>query len=205
MIDSQSPEPAEVGMNKASDYGIELNALTFDSIVDEHSAFARNIARRILHDEHDVDEAVQDAFLSAYRAFPNFKGKSKVSTWLYRIIVNACLLKIRYNKRHLKHITSYAREHTGVEYPSSSATRTSDSPEKMALNSELCEELKRKLELLSPEVHSAILLRDVHGYSTEEASQILGISPSALKSRLHRGRTLLREWLEEYSHVVSAI
>ena len=89
MVDSQSLKSVEREVSGADGYHIEQPPITFDSIVEEHSSFARNIARRILSDEHDVEEAVQEAFLSAYRAFPNFKGKSKVSTWLYRIVVNA--------------------------------------------------------------------------------------------------------------------
>ena len=176
----------------------------FNEIVAEHTEFAHNVARRILRNEHDVEEAVQEAFLSAYRAFPNFKGESKVTTWLYRIVVNACLIKMRYNKSRSRHIvqpSSYEREPI---YPHAVADDMFSDPEKLALNSELGELLKKHLEALTSEVRSAVVLRDVHGYSTSEASEILDISVPALKSRLHRGRTLLKESLGDYEQLKAA-
>ena len=70
----------------------------FCDIVEKHSTFAYNVAFRMLHNEADAEDAVQEAFMSAYRAYPRFKGDSKVSTWLYRIVVNSCLMKIRKDK-----------------------------------------------------------------------------------------------------------
>ena len=67
----------------------------FRDIVETYSGSAYQIALRMLHNTADAEDAVQEAFISAYRAYSNFKGQSKVTTWLYRIVVNSCLMKIR--------------------------------------------------------------------------------------------------------------
>ena len=79
----------------------------FNTLVENYSDRGFHVALRILHNAHDAEDAVQEAFISAYRAFPNFKGQSKASTWLYRIVVNTCLLKIRKGKTRTQiHCTS---------------------------------------------------------------------------------------------------
>ena len=82
----------------------------FCAVIEQYSDLSYNVALRILHKREDAEDAVQDAFLSAFRAFPSFKGQSKVSTWLYRIVVNACLLKIRKDKTRTKYLTQTGYE-----------------------------------------------------------------------------------------------
>ena len=74
----------------------------------------------------------------------------------------------------------------------------SEGPEKLALNSELREHLERGLDLLQPNLKAAVVLRDVQGLSNEEAAEVLNLSVSSLKARLHRGRVLLRKYLQDY-------
>ena len=163
----------------------------FSALVERYSDKAFQVAFRILHNVHDAEEAVQEAFLSAYRALPNFKGQSKVSTWLYRIVVNASLLKIRKERTRDKYLIL-----TG--YEDAIVPDWSTNPEKAALEGELREVLEKGLRLLSPHLRTAIVLRDVQGFTNEEAAEALDISVSAFKSKLHRGRVLLRKYLEGY-------
>ena len=163
----------------------------FAALVEGYAERAYRVAFRILHNVHDAEEAVQEAFLSAYRALPNFKGQSKVSTWLYRIVVNASLLKIRKERTREKYLSLTGYEDTFV-----ADWRTN--PEKAALDGELGEVLEEGLRRLSPNLRTAIVLRDVQGLTNEEAAEALDISVSALKSKLHRGRVLLRKHLEGY-------
>ena len=162
----------------------------FCAVIEQYADFSYNVALRILHRQEDAEDAVQEAFLSAYRAFPSFKGQSKVSTWLYRIVVNACLMRIRKDKSRAKYLTQTGYE-DAVVYD-----WTTD-PERSAENSELQDRIRDGLSRLSPELRAAVVLRDVQELSTDEAAEILDISPPALKSRLHRGRILLRKYLEE--------
>ena len=163
----------------------------FSALVEGYSEKAFRIAYRILHNVHDAEDAVQEAFLSVYRALPKFKGQSKVSTWLYRIVVNASLLKIRRERTRDKYLPV-----TGYEDVVVADWRTG--PEKAALDSELGEVLEEGLRRLSPHLRTAIVLRDVQGLTNEEAAQALDITVSSFKSKLHRGRVLLRKYLEGY-------
>ena len=157
---------------------------------------AYNIALRMLRITADAEDAVQEAFISAYRAFPKFKGQSKASTWLYRIVVNACLMKIRKEQVRSKYLTN-----TGYDDLVVYNWRDADSPnepERAALNSELRDVLDNGLSRLSPDVRAAVVLRDVQGFTTQEVATTLDLTVSSLKARLHRGRVLLRKYLEGY-------
>jgi len=163
---------------------------SFESIVEEFGDFVYNLTYRILGNPDDAEDAAQEAFLAAYRNFDRFRAESKVSTWLYRIATNAALMRLRKdrNKRTL----------TETGYDDMHLASPTDGPEKLALNSELREHLEGGLDQLPPNLKAAVVLRDVQGLSNEEASEIVGISVSSLKARLHRGRVLLRKYLQDY-------
>ena len=165
-------------------------ALEFEAIVEEHQGFVYNLTYRILGNYADAEEAAQDAFLSAYRNFHRFRGEAKVTTWLYRIATNAALMKLRKdrNKRTL----------TDTGYEDMDLVSHTQGPEELALNSELREHLQDGLEMLQPNLKAAVVLRDVQGLTNEEAAEILNLSVSSLKARLHRGRVLLRKYLQDY-------
>ena len=152
---------------------------------------AYNVALRMLRDPEDAQDAVQEAFISAYRAFPRFKGQSKLSTWLYRIVVNACLMKIRKDKSRAKYLDQTGYDDTVVR-------DWRNDPVQATMNGELRDTLEGGLDQLSPDLRMAVALRDIQGFSTEEAADMLGITVASLKSRLHRARILLRKHLEQY-------
>ena len=168
------------------------NHLQFETIVEQYSDFVFNLAYRVLGNHADAEDAAQDAFLSAYRNFDRFRGESSVSTWLYRIAVNAALMKLRREKNR-KTLSS-----TGFEDLQMSGAE--EGPERQALNSELRERLEQGLAVLAPNLKAAVIFRDVQGLNNQEAADALDISVSSLKARLHRGRILLRKHLEEYLH-----
>jgi RNA polymerase sigma-70 factor (ECF subfamily) len=162
----------------------------FEHIVEEYGDFVYNLTYRILGNHADAEDAAQDAFLAAYRNFHRFRGESKVSTWLYRIATNAALMKLRKDRN--------PRTLTQTGYDELQLTSPLEGPEKLALNSELRQHLEKGLELLPPNLKTAVVLRDVQGLSNEEAAEVLDISVSSLKARLHRGRVLLRQHLQVY-------
>ncbi len=149
-----------------------------------------NVALRMMGSPEDAEDVAQDAFLSAYRAFGRFRGESKASTWLYRITVNAALMRLRKTKR-ARTLTRTGLD--DIEIPDWGRT-----PDEFASNSELGDKLREGLDALPPDMKAAVVLRDVEGLSNAEAALALQISVSSMKSRLHRGRTLLRKHLEEY-------
>jgi RNA polymerase sigma-70 factor (ECF subfamily) len=162
----------------------------FENIVEEYGDFVYNLTYRILGNHADAEDAAQDAFLAAYRNFHRFRGESKVSTWLYRIATNAALMKLRKDRN--------PRTLTQTGYDELQLTSPLEGPEKLALNSELRQHLEEGLELLPSNLKTAVVLKDVQGLSNEEAAKVLDISVSSLKARLHRGRVLLRQHLQEY-------
>ncbi len=174
----------------------ETPEAAFNDLVEGHSQMAYNIALRMLRNPADAEDAVQEAFISAYRAFPKFKGQSKLSTWLYRIVVNACLMRIRKEKARAKYLTQTAYDDELVHDWASAGSW--NEPERAALNGELRDALDKGLDRLSPDIRAAVVLRDVQGFTTEEAAATLDVTVSSLKARLHRGRVLLRKHLGEY-------
>ena len=164
--------------------------LDFESIVDQYGDFVYNLTYRVLGNHADAEDAAQDAFLAAYRNFHRFRGESKVTTWLYRIAVNAALMKLRKDRPSR---TLNQPGYEDMDFPS-----PLEGPEKMALNSELREHLEQGLNMLAVNLKAAVVMRDIQGLSNEEASESLNISVSSLKARLHRGRVLLRKHLQDY-------
>jgi len=164
--------------------------LNFEEIVSQYSDFVFNLTYRILGNHADAEDAAQDAFLAAYRNFHRFRGESKVSTWLYRIASNAALMKLRKDRP--------IRTQTQTGYDEIDLPSATEGPEKLALNSELRAHLEAGLNSLASNLKAAVVLRDLQGLSNEEASEVLNISVSSLKARLHRGRVLLRNHLQDY-------
>ena len=165
----------------------------FDAIVEEHADFVYNVAFKMMGTPEDAEDVAQDAFISAYRAFGRFRGESRVTTWLYRITVNAALMKLRKEKR--------ARTLTQTGLEDADMGDWSETPERLAAASELGQKLQDAIKLLQPDLRSAVVLRDVEGLSNTEASEVLEITVSSLKSRLHRARVLLRKYLADYVKV----
>ena len=168
----------------------EAQTPDFDSIVEEHSSFVYNVAYRMMGNPEDAEDVVQDAFLSAYRAFERFRSESRVTTWLYRITVNAALMKLRKTKM--------ARTLTQPGLDEMEIVDWNNTPERGAASSELGDKLMSGIDQLEPDLRAAVVLRDVEGLSNSEAAEALAVTVSALKSRLHRARVLLRAYLSDY-------
>jgi RNA polymerase sigma-70 factor (ECF subfamily) len=162
----------------------------FSAVVEQYTDYAYNIAHRMLGNPADADDAVQDAFISAYRAKDRFRRDAAVTTWLYRIVVNAALMKIRKEKK-TQRISSTPVEEMDVR-------DLTPGPESIAINTELRSKLEAAISTLSEDLRTAVVLRDVQQLSTEEAADVLSISIPAFKARLHRGRLALREQLAPY-------
>ena len=184
--------PASSKAPASSNHALEAKAEDeFRQIVEKHYGFVYNIALRMTRDPHDAEDITQEVFLSAYKAYTSFRGQAQVSTWLYRIAVNSSLMKIRKSKTKDKYLS--ATGYDDVVVPD-----WSNDSQKSAVNSELHWVLQEGLDRLTPKLRAAVILRDVHGFSAEEASKIVEITVACLKSRLHRGRVLLRKYLEGY-------
>ena len=151
-------------------------------------------ARRILGNTEDAEDALQDAFLSAYRNVAHFEGRCKFSTWLTRIVVNAALMRRRSAKR--LRLTSLDAAPSEDEVPMSEHVQDSDpNPEQLFAHSELKEMIQTNVGQLPSPLFTAFVLCGIEEHSLEEAARRLGTTVTAMKARMHRARYKLAESL----------
>lgn len=161
----------------------------FSEIVRRHEHRLRLVVRRILDDTRDVEEAVQDVFVQAWRNLDRYRGEAAVFTWLYRIGVNEGLARRR--RKRL--------ETVDLDAPGAAAVHDARVEVQPALSVESADtrdRVRAALAALPFDYREAVVLRDLAGLSNEEVADALGLSVSATKSRIHRGRMQLRELLE---------
>ncbi len=155
------------------------------------------VALRIMGDADEAEEVVQDAFISACSKMASFEGRSKLSTWLYRITTNAALMRLRKRRDDTVSLDEPQTTDEGDLLPRQLGDWDVD-PGRQALSQELRQVMEAAVETLPPSLRAAFVLRDIQGLSTQEAAEALDITESALKVRLHRARLALRERLAGY-------
>ncbi len=170
----------------------DRKALT--ELVKKYEQTVYNFAFKICRDKDKAENTMQETFLSMVKSLHQFDKKSKLSTWLYRIVANHCLMEAR-KMKNKKFIDVEGEEGNLFEEKFAADGRTI--PSKTVLNNELKELLDAAISKLAPEYRIVFTLRDVEQLSTEETAQIAGLSVPAVKSRLHRARAFLRNELSE--------
>jgi len=168
----------------------------FDELVRRYQDKVYRLSFKILRHEDDAAEALQDAFLSAFRGIKNFKVESTFSTWLYRIATNAALMK--YRKRRDGHISLEQSQSGDDEAETLQLPDLTTQPLKDLLDAETREVMEEGVSKLPDELRTVFVLRDVEELSNAEVAQILDLTVAAVKSRLHRSRILLRDRLNRY-------
>lgn len=152
-----------------------------------------NFAYKICRDKEKAEHTMQETFLSMVKSIKQFSGKSKLSTWLYTVVSNHCLMMARSNKKHA--YTSLDDEDALIDVKN--ITDWDIAPDKLAENSELGEILDEAIKKLAPDYRVVFMLRDIQGFSTEETGKAIGLTVPAVKSRLHRARAFLRNELNK--------
>lgn len=155
------------------------------------------LAKRLLGDRALAEDAVQDAFLDAFRALDTFEGRSSLKTWLHRITVNASLAKLRRLKRLSEqpldaYLPEFDQHGCRTEAPWAHIARVEDVLEREHLRMLV----HTNINALPDSYRIVLLLRDIEGYDTSEVSKLLDISESNVKVRLHRARAALKKLLE---------
>jgi RNA polymerase sigma-70 factor (ECF subfamily) len=169
----------------------------FDELVRRYQDRVYRLAFKILRHEQDAAEALQDAFLSAFRGIGNFKAESTFSTWLYRIATNAALMK--YRKRREGHISlDQSQSDRDGESEAMQVPDWTTQPLQDLLDSETRGVMEESVERLPEDLRTVFLLRDVEELSNAEVAEILDLTVAAVKSRLHRARIMLRDRLSRY-------
>lgn len=177
----------------------------FAALVRDNVTSLRRTCRRLLQDESEADDAVQEALLRAFAHLHTFRGQAQLSTWLHRIAVNACLMRLR---RRIALAPAIESDDCDAALGSllprylDDGHRADPLPAWTASVDELCErralcERVRQLVQSLPEPHRTVLvLRDLEELSTDETAELLGVRANAVKTRLHRARQALRTMLE---------
>lgn len=160
----------------------------------------QQLAFRYLKNWEDAEEVAQDVLLKVYRKIEAFRGDAALSSWIYRITFNTAMSRLRTAKG------SRAVELQALDLPTESADHVQAEPADWAaladdqvMRAQMRKQLIAALGYLPDVYRIPVLLRDIHGLSTEEASAILKVKPQTLKSRLHRGRLILRKHLGDFA------
>lgn len=172
----------------------------FEEVVALYEGKVFNLARGLTRNEQDAQDAVQDTFLSVFKNVGAFKGDSSLSTWIYRITVNAALMKMR-RRKHDDRTVPVDEAMPGFDEDGHRVTSLPDwtpRADEMLLNAELGGQLRKAIAELEPEYRTVLIMRDQEEMSNEEVAAVLGLSVAAIKSRLHRARIFVRERVKTY-------
>jgi RNA polymerase sigma-70 factor, ECF subfamily len=170
-----------------------------DSLFRQHSGRMLVVASRLLQSGEDAADAVQEAFLSAFRSLDHFAGNSAFDTWLHQIVVNVCLLKLRSESGRravsLDDLVRMFGEDVCHRRRGPSGEERADA---ILARAETMARVRDCIERLAEPFRSVIVLRDIQELDTEQTARHLGISEAAVKTRLHRARRALRSLLEPF-------
>jgi RNA polymerase sigma-70 factor (ECF subfamily) len=157
------------------------------------------VARRILRNEEDANDAVQDAFLCAFKGIGQFKGESRLGTWLHRVVVNAALGRLRKLQSHPEKPIEDLLPHFGEgEHQIDPPVPWKATPDIDAERDETRALVQGCIDQLPETYRIVLLLRDIEGLATDETAQAIGTSVALVKTRLHRARQALRSLLDPH-------
>jgi RNA polymerase sigma-70 factor, ECF subfamily len=170
----------------------------FEELVRTYGGRLLAVARRFVRNESDAQDIVQSAYLSAFRALPQFEGGCQVSTWLHRIVVNTALMKLRTRRRKPEEsiellLPAFQEDGHHVEQFSDWTTPADALLEKKETRATV----RACIAQLPDNYREVLMLRDIEELPTQDVAQLLNLTPTAVKVRLHRARqalsTLLRK------------
>jgi RNA polymerase sigma-70 factor, ECF subfamily len=171
----------------------------FAMLVSEYGGRLLLVTRRILGNEDDARDALQDAFLSAFRSIDRFAGESKLATWLHRIAVNAALAKLRTQKRKpLRSIDDLLPQFIADGHEANPGVEWRLSGAAAAEQQETCRTVRAAIDQLPELYRTVLVLRDIEDVNTEDAAAMLGVTTNVVKTRLHRARQALRTLLDPH-------
>jgi RNA polymerase sigma-70 factor, ECF subfamily len=162
-----------------------------------HEPTLLGLARRYVRDEHDAQEIMQDVFMTTWRKLSGFEERAQISSWLYRVTVNAALMHLRARKRRPLVVPGagafeVANAYTAI--PCDARLR----PDEQLQSQELLGVIQQAVAALPASLRSVFEARGIQGCSTKQTGRMLGISQPAVKTRLHRARHILRQEIEQY-------
>ena len=170
-----------------------------DQLASVYGPMIHQLAFRYMKSWEDAEEVAQDVMMKVIRRIDAFRGDSALSSWIYRITFNTAMSRLR-NSKHSRPFevlqSDLGKDTTATPFEVPDWSGLGD---ESVMRAELRRALAKALSGLPDVYRVPVVLRDIHGLSTEEASQVLRVKTQTLKSRLHRGRMLLRERLGDFS------
>jgi RNA polymerase sigma-70 factor (ECF subfamily) len=167
-----------------------------EELVRAHGGRLLSVARRMLRNEDDARDCVQEGFISAFRAIQRFNGDCRLSTWLHRIVVNAALMKIRTRSRRPEESIEDMLPRFIEDGHHAEPTSEWGSASMLLEQRETRERVRAAIDQLPESYRTVLLLRDIEELDTAEVAQLLGLTPNTVKIRLHRARQALAKLLE---------
>jgi RNA polymerase sigma-70 factor (ECF subfamily) len=185
------------------------DATALEELMEQFAPRVYRLAHSITRSEADAEEVVQDVFWSLYRKIDGFEGRAALGTWIYRITVNAALIKRRGKRAELEvlledHLPTFKEDGHREGDRAWLLADWSETPEEELLSRETRLAVRQMIARLPDGYRVVLLLRDLEGLSNEETAEVLGQSVASVKSRLHRARMALREQVTR-SFVTGAI
>ncbi|MFH8367921.1 RNA polymerase sigma factor [Streptomyces sp. NPDC018031] len=160
----------------------------FETLVRRHGPVLLQLARRLLGNDGEAEDAVQEAFVSAWRRLPEFRGDAAFGTWMYRIVTNRCLNALR-SRRRTQPLESV---------PEPAAPEHQSSPARAAESAASVHALATALAGLTPEQRACWVLRELHGLPYEDIAAAVGIGEPAVRGRIFRARRYLTEAMDTW-------
>ncbi len=166
------------------------------SIIRQHNRRLYRIARGILRNSHDAEDAVQEAYVSAFAHLATFRGESSLAVWLSRIVMNEALGRLRQKRPtlELSALETPTRHAEIIPFPRSDP---SSDPEKTMAQRQILDLVEKATDALPQAYRLVFVARVIEGMSVEETADLLGIKPETVKTRLHRARQLVRDQLDK--------
>lgn len=197
----QGPSP-QSEMDLVSRIG-QGDHVAFEAMMRQYNRRLYRVARAILNDDAAAEEVLQDGYLLAYRHIAKFEGKSKLSTWLTRIVINEALQRRRKDRRdHV--VVPFAAVDDGEEKMTMAADTKAETPEKATLRAEMRRLLEREISNLPVAFRTVFILREVEDMTVEETAECLDLPEATVRTRLFRAKSQLRESLAREADLATA-
>jgi len=172
------------------------DASAFEPVMRRYNRRLFRVAHSLLRDAAESEDALQEAYLAAFRSADRFRGEASLSTWLTRIVVNECMTRLRRSARRdniVPIVGAVAQTEEGEPMPGKESAFDQETPDRQMLRTEMRALLERRIEALPLEFRVVFMMRAVEELRVEETAECLGIPEATVRSRLFRARSLLRE------------
>jgi RNA polymerase sigma-70 factor (ECF subfamily) len=173
------------------------DAAAFEQLMRQHNGRLFRIVRAILKDDTEAEDALQDAYVDAYRHIEAFKGEAQLGTWLTRIAVNHALMRLRKHRRERQVIPIHESDTDVLTEADLLPDPTAESPAASIIRGEMRELLERRIDELPVAFRTVFVMREVEEMTVDETASALGIPAATVRTRLFRARALLRNALAD--------